>query len=571
MAKSNFSSRARSADNRIQAWRSALGGKVTAITTQPEPRAIGTVARARQLQSGNFLFNGELVEAPRSSIWDIEQPSDAFTFALHGFEWLDDLAAAGDPAARTLAQDWLWQWIDRYGAARGPGWYPDLAGRRLIRWISHAPFVLKGRESRVSHKFFKSLGRQTNYLAHAWPDAAQGLPRVEALTGLLYAALSLEGAEGLLKGARRGLAKSCEALGEDGAVRSRNPEELLKLFTLLVWADHAQRDAGQPTDAAQQNAIALIAPTLRGLQLGDGALARFNGGGRGGEGQLDQALADSGNRSATRGKTMMGYTRLSAGRTTVIMDAAPPPEGDAGLRAHAGTLAFEMSAGRRPVIVNQGAGDAFGADWRHHARETHAHSTVEVAGASMARFVPMRVFGRPDTEALVDGPKQVALERAVDASGHWALASHDGYTASHGLFHERRLFMTPDGAELRGEDTLSAQSSRGQARFARMRESGVVTWCARFHLHPEVEASLDLGGDAVSLSLRSGEVWIFRQSGGDLALEPSTYLDQRRLNPRLTQQIVVSVAAMDYASRINWVVGRAGDRRHAVRDYETDQ
>lgn len=99
----------------------------------------------------------------------------------------------------------------------------------------------------------------------------------------------------------------------------------------------------------------------------------------------------------------------------------------------------------------------------------------------------------------------------------------------------------------------------------------MVTWRARFHLHPEVEASLDLGGDAVSLSLRSGEVWVFRQSGGELTLEPSTYLDQRRLNPRLTQQIVVSVAAMDYASRIKWVVGRAGDRRLAVRDFETDQ
>jgi len=571
MAKPTLSTRARSADNRIQAWRSALGGRVTAITSQPEPRAIGTVAKARQLQAGNFLFGGELVEAPRTTIWDIEQPSDAFTFALHGFEWLDDLAAAGDPPARALAQEWLWQWIDRYGAARGPGWYPDLAGRRLIRWISHAPLLLKGRESQQSHRFFKSLGRQTSYLAHAWPDAAQGLPRVEALTGLLYAALSLEGAEGLLKGARRGLAKSCEALGEDGAVSSRNPEELLKLFTLLVWADHAQREAGQPSDAAQQDAIARIAPTLRGLQMGDGALARFHGGGRGEDGLLDQALADSGNRSAIRSKTVMGYARLSAGRTVAIMDAAAPAEGAAGVRAHAGTLAFEMSSGRRAMIVNQGPADAFGPDWRHHARETHAHSTVEVAGASMAKLVPMRAFGRPDTEALVDGPKQVALERAVDASGHWALGSHDGYTASHGLFHERRLFMTPDGMELRGEDTLSAQSSRGQARFARVREAGVVTWRARFHLHPEVEASLDLGGDAVSLSLRSGEVWVFRQSGGELTLEPSTYLDQRRLNPRLTQQIVVSVAAMDYASRIKWVVGRAGDRRLAVRDFETDQ
>ena len=40
-----------------------------------------------------------------------------------------------------------------------------------------------------------------------------------------------------------------------------------------------------------------------------------------------------------------------------------------------------------------------------------------------------------------------------------------------------------------------------------------VPYQIRFHLHPEIEAHLDMGGTAVSLALKSGEVWVFRHDG----------------------------------------------------------
>jgi len=52
----------------------------------------------------------------------------------------------------------------------------------------------------------------------------------------------------------------------------------------------------------------------------------------------------------------MGFARLAGGRTTVIVDAASPPDGRAGGSAHASTLGFEMTSGRRPVIVSCGSG-----------------------------------------------------------------------------------------------------------------------------------------------------------------------------------------------------------------------
>jgi len=71
----------------------------------------------------------------------------------------------------------------------------------------------------------------------------------------------------------------------------------MEVFVLLVWAARVLEEADKKPDPRHLAAMERIAPTLRTLRLGDGSLARFHGGGRGIEGQLDQALAESGIRA----------------------------------------------------------------------------------------------------------------------------------------------------------------------------------------------------------------------------------------------------------------------------------
>ncbi len=50
-----------------------------------------------------------------------------------------------------------------------------------------------------------------------------------------------------------------------------------------------------------------------------------------------------------------------------------------------------------------------------------------------------------------------------------------------------------------------------------------------------------MGGTAVSLALKSGEIWVFRHDGAaGLSLQPSVYLERGRLKPRAAKQIVLS-------------------------------
>jgi len=557
--------------NRLAAWRAVLSRPAAAFVSQPEPRSIGHIARGRQLCAGNLVFGGHLVEAPGAMLWDVPAPDAGFAEEAHGFGWLDDLAAVGDAAARARAQAWLWEWIARYGRGHGPGWTPDLAGRRLIRWINHAIFLLRGQPPEASGAFFRSLAQQAEFLARRWRAAAPGFPRFEALAGLIQAGVSLEGMEHLTSEARAALARECAAgIDAGGGIPSRNPEELLEVFALLIWAALDLSEAGLAPDEAHWRALERIAPCLRALRHADGGLARFHGGGRGLDGRLDAALAASGVKARAGTGLAMGYARLAHGRTSVIVDASPPPTGAASEGAHASTLAFELTSGRRPVIVSCGAGARFGPEWRRAGRATPSHSTLVLAGGSSARLSDDR--RHPDR--LSEAPRDVQAQITRAPDGIRFEGGHDGYLRGHGLTHARRLDLPADGRTLAGEDMLLSLDEADKRRFDRALEAAQpqgVPFDIRFHLHPDVEASLDMGGAAVSLLLRSGEIWIFRADGGaSLALQPSVYLEKTRLKPRATRQIALSGHATGYATRIRWSLAKAQETPVGIRDVAED-
>lgn len=110
-----FSTRAARILDRVYARLATRARGATGFVSAPEPRTIGSFARGRQLVAGNYLFAGHLIEAPQVDLWDVRAPDAAFEAELHGFSWLDDLAAVGDVSTRDTAQQWVWGWIDRYG------------------------------------------------------------------------------------------------------------------------------------------------------------------------------------------------------------------------------------------------------------------------------------------------------------------------------------------------------------------------------------------------------------------------------------------------------------------------
>lgn len=519
-----------------------------------EPRHWGHPRVGAQIMDGHLHLVGGVLETGAGAPWGLAA-TPAQAAGLHGHGWLDDLAALGTPEAQARGRDWVGRWIARHGGGSGPGWTPALAGRRSLRWLVHAEWLWEGG---VPRPVLRTLTRQARFLAARAAAAPGGTPRIEALTGLIAVSLALEGEDAAAAPAAEALvAELRRMIGPGGGVLSRNPEELLLMTAHARAAARAMAAAGRLVPPGLTAAADRAAPVLRLLRHADGGLARFNGGGRGPEGGVEAMIAAA-PRAEGPPAMAMGYARLSAGRCSVIVDAAAPARGSP--TAHASTGAFELTSARRPVIVSCGPGAAFGPDWRRAGRATPSHSVLGVEGFSSSRL--------DAGDRLADIPAHVHADRRETPSALGLSIRHDGYAPTHGLTHVRELELARDGRALRGYDLLSAFSEVERARLARVREANrgrPVTFAIHFHLHPEV--ALRQEGEAVHLTLLSGERWIFRHDrAAHLTVEPSVYLDATRLSPVPAHQIVLSGLIRADAAHVGWTLAKAEDSPLAIRD-----
>lgn len=533
---------------------------------RPEARATGDPRRGRLILGGHLrLADGTLTGDPFAQV----PASDADAALLHGFGWLDDLAAVGTALARGLAQSRVLAWVRRHPEAppdpllAGPEWRPDVTGRRVLAWVLHGGALLPGLDRPASAPVFAALHDQIGYLSRHAAAAPEGLPRIEALSGLAIAAMSLRGAEAQAVPALLALAAAAEAALADGALPGRNPEALLDAAALLVWTREVAEEAQQPVPAGITRALAAVLPVLRALRHADGSLPRAHGGGAGTPGRLDHVLQGAGG-PLPQGLAM-GFARMARGGSTLIFDAAPPPPGG---NACAASLGLEFTHDRTPILVACGSGAGFPQPWPQAARATACASTLVLDGLSSARIGPARAGeGAPLTRA----PRTV-WAGGCDAAGRVTppdcgpedsteaarlLAGHDGWRESHGLTHLRELWLEAGGLALRGEDSLAAVDDSGRDRFSEIGGHEHLRVALHFHLHPAVAARIADG--AVTLAPQGGPAWTFRHDGAAaLTLAPSVWFDPGSAAPVPTRQIVLAAPMGGFARQIGWSLTRDG-------------
>jgi uncharacterized heparinase superfamily protein len=483
--------------------------------------------RGSALLSGVCDFAGERVQGAASP-WDTEA-SAAWHAALHGFGWLADLAALGGPGAAKKAQQMAFDWLQRYDIYDRLAWRADVMGDRLFAWLEHFDFIAATERDRAA--LGASIARQTRHLALVAAREGTGLRRLRALRGLVAACAALGARRRLARGLRQLVQELPQQILPDGGHGGRSPLAQLAALQCLVDVQTTLAAAAIPVPDALTQAIARAAPMLRFFRHGDGRFALFNGAGEGDPAATDLVLA----RAVAHGRTPasaadIGFERLQAGGTLVLFDCGAPPRGTDS-DPHAGMLSFEMSHQRERIVVNCGAYRGSAGAWRAAMRATAAHSTLVVADTNS---VELAADGR-----LMRTP-QVTHRRTEQDGSLLVAATHDGYRERFGLTHERQLFLSADGDDVRGEDALTGAAGRGFA--------------IRFHLHPEVTAATDAAGRSVLIGLAGGGAWRLTADGAVASLAESVYLGDG--TTRKTQQIVLDGHVGTNGATVRWALRR---------------
>ncbi|MCV2876276.1 heparinase II/III family protein [Rhodobacteraceae bacterium XHP0102] len=480
----------------------------------------------------------------------------------HGFDWLDDLAAAGSKAARDRAQAWLQHWINTYDRPlrrNGPAWDITALASRQISLLTHAPFIMAGQDAPQRRAFFKLLARQTAYLAQRAPRAHPIATRLCAVAAWVYATSTLMGFEALRPKALRHLGRLCADIhAAPMASLPRNPARLVQILAQLIWLRAILGHSTGPE--ALHHAIRRCAGILRALQLPDGGLPRFHGCDGGDADFINDILARAEPAAnAARMTQSVGFLTITCGSACLTLDAAPPPAQEPD--AHASSLALEFSLGTTRFLTSCGSALGFAAEWQRAGRATPSHSTACLAGRSSAGL---------DGQYLIGGPTSVEQSIRPTENAERVALSHNAWQADYGLHHIRALTLSHDGTRLEGEDAFAPRTAQDHALFAdRLAACGTegLRFSVHFHLHPDVISQIDMGGRAASFVLPDGQVWILHPSPDiRLQLRPSVYFDPSHANPRATKQVVLFSALADYGGAIGWCFLRAdmGLRHHAM-------
>ncbi|MFO1085167.1 MAG: heparinase II/III family protein [Reyranellaceae bacterium] len=510
----------------------------------PGDPAIGHRLLAGELQARGHV--GSVAPEAADPPWRRADAPPLWLETLNGFGWLRDLRDCGDVAAASLAVRLVDDWTNQEWRCSPLTWRRDLLAERMVAWIRHYDWMAAAADPGFAARFVFSLARQRTHLKRALRTGLIGHDAVAALKALVFADLAfLRDGRSFEKSLDQTLMRLAKFVKRyvlhDGIVAERAPHLQLVVLRHLVDVRAALISAERRPPAELVAAIDRLAPMLRLFRHGDGGLALFNGAWEGDRTMIDLVLARSGSSEpAPKSALVSGFQRLAAGTSLVIADSGSPPGRGMDGIAHAGTLSFEMSAAHERLIVNCGTYPGAAREWRHFMRYTAAHSTAVVDDTNSSEIT--------NHGSLEYRAGNVLVDRADSDGAQWLDMCHDGYRSLYGIVHRRRLWLSPDGGDLRGEDTFAGPEGRPVTLPDRR-------FIVRFHLHPAVKATLAQSGQAVLMRLPSGRAWRLRASGAGMGLAESIYLGEIGRVRRTEQIVLVGQVPME-GTTVKWALTR---------------
>ena len=461
---------------------SGLGAKITSLKT-------GNPAIARDMAKGIFSSAGKTISAKPVSVFDVVPPSPEWLVSLHNLSWLSHFEASGNELHRIVARTLILKWADYLVVSRSAA-----VNARALMSLSLAASFLVGNSNAFSQSLFTIVEKLTRRVTQQRPkDTCERLAQVVAL---LHANLAFRFNPSQREDAN---AKFCDVINQvilpDGGHISRDPLRLLDTLLTLIPIRDCMIANHQAVPQPLASAIERMVPMLRMLCHGDHELSHFQGSGIPQTNTIKVILE----RDKVHGRPLAlaphsGICRLAHRSGLLLVDVGVSTECDS-------PLAIEFSDGQHRIFSNCGMPRAASPAWQQAASSIAAHNTLEIDG------IPFNQKTSPRAE-VITSPKG----SLVKCSNAWA----------NGLTHDRALFLSHDGRDLRGEDNLSTEQS-----------------CTiRFHLHPAIKASAIRNGAKIVVMLPNRAAWQFSAKGGFMSLEESVFLGDEA-GPRKTMQIVI--------------------------------
>lgn len=496
----------------------------------------GNIETGRSLCKGLFTVGGAAIPFAHD-LWDETDHYPQWIEHLHGFSWLRDLRALGGDQSRRLARQMVDRWIAQNDRWDDRIWTPQILGQRISMWLSTYDFFCGSAEDRFQERYVASLMRQAKHLSRIFPGDLHGLELLRAAKGLIFAGLAFPDRETwAVQGFEAALREIPKQILKDGGHVSRSPQILAETLQIMLDLRCALYRANLPVPDVLKRSIERAGSALKFFRYADKKLGLFHGGQESDIGLLDaiQAQVVSSGKCETSLRDS-GFQRAVLGRSLFMLDVGSIPDKPYDRGHHSAPLAFEFAYGRERIFTNCGSHPSH-PDWKQVLRHTAAHNALTINGRP--------VHETHDDGSIIRHHAPIECTRVETKDTCLLDAVHDGYARA-GVTHRRRFYLSKQGHDLRGEETLIGKKAPPKPRQIDV----------RFHLHPRVIASMNEDGTEATLQLPGGTTWKFHAVNAKVALENSIHFGSG-IRPAKTRQLVVTAMMTGTHLQLKWALQR---------------
>ena len=433
-----------------------------------------------------FTFLNYRIESELDKVWSLNSLPKLWKYNLH---YLNDLKCVDTPFCIEQYQTLVQSWIEHNPPYYSIGWEPYPLSIRIVNLIKWSAY-----SGLQNTEISQSIAAQVNCLENNIEYHIGGNHLIANAKALIFAGCFFQGLNAEKwhkKGTRILMRELQKQILSDGGHYERSPmyhalvlEDLLDLKNLTLNNQCLFEECNKFLDILS-NVIDKMLFWLNSMTHPDGEIPFFN------DAAFLVALSPQDINSYAKhlGQNIQpvpngiihlqqsGYVRLKLGKFTLFVDVAPVGPDNLPAHAHADTLSYELSVGKRRIIVNSGTSVYENSNLRDYQRSTQAHSTVEIDGVNSSEvWGSFRVARRA---------KVFGLQIVTSKDDILIMASHQGYkTLKNPCFHKRTWHITKKHLEI--IDEISGNFTNAISRHFLHPDVSVYEW-------HKFERKIDLG------------------------------------------------------------------------------
>ena len=437
---------------------------------------------------------------------------------FHNFLFLRDLRAEGSLKSRSTARTFVNNWIEEKHNLVSKIYDATTISSRIIVWSFCYTWFAESGERNFQKKLLNSIAFQAKYLELKLEKSIDSLERIIIIKGIIIA-------KSILYEEIKNISTLIELIdielqfliNKDGGHVTRSPVLQIQLLRHLIEIRSVIAVLKNIDTKNLHTCTIKMGEFCRSFQMPNENLAWFNGGSIVSKDLIKQTL----NRIGYKNKIFhiaeeTGFCRIS--NQDIVLMADIGTKKNLKKQNKAGLFSFEFYYKKQKIISN--LGDVI------NSSTINAHNSLASSAAHSTLSIDDRnnidLSGNRKTETL-------NLEIGKAAEGNLIDITHSGYELIFGVHHRRRIYLSKNKGEIRGQDDIINFKNIGSIP----KKANI-----RFHLHPEINL-IKVRNGSILLKHKKGFIWKMIADNNDIVTQESIMFFPS--GPQKCQQIIINL------------------------------